>query len=189
MKIYNTIVFVLLILLPMRKLNAQEKLNPQIYNGNLIEYLTEVNIWVEGHMLLNYCQCSRNEAFIITYQEVRASYNAFLNSYIHNLMLAKSRQGLNTFKQINSSEFVRADPNLNHAYEALIALSKTKAGDCENQPFLPTVVTIAELTQIATSVLDIIRDTNRRNEEKKVAVIQSLENFKIPSSQAYDCIN
>ncbi|MDT0648309.1 hypothetical protein RM545_16580 [Zunongwangia sp. F260] len=189
MKKYKIILLVLLIMLPMRKINAQEKLDPQIYNGNLIEYLTVVNIWVEGHMLLNYCKCSRNEDFIIAYQEVRASYNAFLNSYIHNLMLAKSRQGLNTFKQINSSEFVKADSSLRDAYVALIALSKTKAGDCEIQPFLPTVVTIAELTQIATSVLDIIRDTNRRNEEKKVAVIQSLENFKIPSSQAYDCIN
>lgn len=189
LKIYKILLPVLLALLPMQTIYAQEKLDPQIYDGNLVEYLTEINIWVEGHMLLNYCKCSQNEDFVLAYQEVRASYNAFLNSYITNLMLANSRHGLNTFKQINNADFVKANFKLRNAYNSLKDLSETRAGDCENQPFLPAAITIAELTQIATSVLDIIRDTNRRNEEKKVAVIQSLENFKIPPIQAYACNN
>lgn len=140
-------------------------------------------------MLLNYCKCSRNEDFIIAYHEVRASYNAFLNLYMNNLLLANPRQGLNTFKQINSIDFVKNSLKLKEAYNSLADLGKTKAGDCNDQTFLPAAITIAELTQIATSILGIIQDTNRRNEEKKVAVIQTLENFKIPPIQAYSCTN
>lgn len=185
----NKLLLLLLLLVLSFRAQAQEQLDPQKYTGNLIEYFTEVNIWLEGHMLVNYCQCSTNDEFLLTYQQVRSSYNAFLNSHINQLVLLNSRKALNSFKQMNTSDFIRMHPGINEAYTSLIRFGELRASDCENTPFLPTVISVAELTQIASSVLDIFNDARKRRDEQKLVIIQSLEGFKIPSIQGYECTN
>ncbi len=175
----------LLVALP--KAIAQPPQPPAMYKGTLVAYLTEINTWLEGQMLLNYCNCADNPDFIYRYHHVRAKVNASLNNYILAIGLERPRKVAAAFDNINSNAFLHNNAILDEAYKSLEAFGEFDASSCGEKTFLPTAITVAELLGVANAATTAMNEADKRREAQRLLIIQTLENLKIPSSNSYSC--
>lgn len=168
-------------------LKAQEHLDPNNYEGDLISYLTEVNLWMENQMLLNSCACAQNEDFLTEYQNVRSAYNSWINSQLMYLGLLSPRKAVKAFEKMKRKERMKVTPELFDAYRALERFSGIEVSSCSDQGLIPGIVTVAELISVANTVVGILSETKKRREAQQLLIIQTLESFKLPPIGAYNC--
>lgn len=169
--------------------------NPRSYEGNLIEFLTEVNLRVEGHMNKHFCSCKENAAFLDAYTNIRIAQNKFINAMSTELATDKSSSAISKFLNRNTQFWVNQSNSDIHdivetASKFLIPPScKTDdETDDESSAFtLPTAVSIAELTGVANSIIGLINSGKARKDAIKATIVKSLENLKIPSAGSYKC--
>ncbi len=163
-------------------LNAQKADN---YNGNLVEYLTEVNLRIEAKVLTDYCNCEEKKKFINLYQEVAIAFNKGINSHISELSRLKTRDALDEFNRINRKEFINMDSSMKNASKILEDFINHS---CSNKKaFWPAAITIAEITGIANSIIGLINEGKKRRDAQRDKLIAIIETFRIPSIQAYEC--
>ncbi|GHA35202.1 hypothetical protein GCM10007103_15940 [Salinimicrobium marinum] len=187
MKFLKICLVALPVLLLSGNLKAQEHLDPNSYNGDLISYLTEVNLWMENQMLLNSCRCAENEDFLTEYQNVRSAYNSWINSQLMHLGLLKPRKAVNAFEDMKRNGRMKVTPELFEAHRALERFYGFGVSSCREQSIIPGIVTVAELVSVANTVVGILSETQKRREAQKLLIIQTLEDFKLPPVSDYKC--
>ncbi|MEM6522447.1 MAG: hypothetical protein AAGF85_15195 [Bacteroidota bacterium] len=181
---------ILLLVLLVNSQSIAQNLDPLSYEGNLIEFLTEVNLYAEGHMNKHFCQCKENDSFLDAYRDLRIAQNRFINAFATELLVDKSNSAINKFIARNTSTWVQGNrnylPEIDSKFNNFLRISGCAGGN-EQEAFLPTAVTVAELTGIANSIITLINKGKDRRDTMKAAIISALENLKIPSVSNYKC--
>lgn len=177
----------ILLLLMLFSIAGKGQIDPKNYQGDLIGYLTEVNLYTEAYMRINYCQCKKDKAIINSYRDVQLACNRFLNSYITELTLEKSKKAMQNFKERNNSNWVNTSQDMQEISSALTKLSGTSCVGAVPK-FLPEAITVAEFTGLINSLLGLIKDSKARKDAQKASMIKILGELKIPSVSNYKCV-
>lgn len=162
-------------------LSAQKVEN---YDGNLVEYLTEINLNLETKVITEYCDCSQKKDFINAYQETAKAFNKTINNYISELTTLKSKKAIEKFRELNGNYNLRVDNSIKNASKKLEIF---RDFSCDDKALLPATIAISEITGIANSIIGLINEGKKRRDTQRDKLVAILETFKVPSIQSYKC--
>ncbi len=156
------------------------------FEGNLIEFLTEVQQTAEGQVLIKYCDCKDSKELINAYYNLRTTHNRFINYYVTELTLMKVKSALSDFKTKNTTNWVRSSAEMKSIYQYLAEFSKLECED-EQEIALATAISVAEITGLANTVIGFINKSRDRKDTQRTNLLKILESLKLPSLTEYKC--
>ncbi|MER3376334.1 MAG: hypothetical protein RIM83_16965 [Allomuricauda sp.] len=148
----------------------------------LVEYLTVINLATETKFINDYCGCEDKVDFVANYQNLAKEINKTINKHITKLSTLKTRDAINHFKTINEKTSLK---NNWKTVDSLYLVFKDTQCPQRTRGFLPTSVTIAEITGVANSIIGLINEGKKRRDAQRDKLIALLDVHKIPSIQIY----